>query len=106
MIELIDNEKEIQGGESGHCKFYNDDPCMWLVKKEDMLSYESDKYGHLPTEDWPPNNVCRKTIYQQMTLFINERPLGKGVCKELPKCVVYGCRESLSSPMFMGFKEK
>jgi hypothetical protein len=66
-----------------------------------MLNYNDDKHGHLPTKDWPPNNVCFRKIYQQMTLFINEGPLGKGVPKELPKCVVCGCRESLPSPTFM-----
>jgi hypothetical protein len=51
------------------------------VKEEDMLNYDDDKHGHLPTKDWPPNNVYHRKIYRQMTLFINKGPLGKGVHK-------------------------
>jgi hypothetical protein len=81
-------------------------PCVWLVKKEDMLTYDDDKHGHLPTKDWPPRNVSHKKIYYQMTLSINKGPFGKGVCKDLlPECVVSCCRKSLTPPTFMGFKE-
>jgi hypothetical protein len=73
--------------------------------QEDILAY-NDEHGHLPLKDWPPNNVCCRKIYWQMTsLFINEGFLGKGVCKELPKCVMCGCRESFPPPMFTGFME-
>jgi hypothetical protein len=97
-----DDEDETK--ESGYCTFCEDNPCVWLVKKEDMLNYDDDEHDYLPVKDWPPHNVRRRKIYRQMTLFINEGPLGKGVRKELPKCVVAGCREILPSPTFMGYK--
>lgn len=97
--------KEVEKIKDSHCKFCDDDPCVWLAKKEDMLNYDDDEHGMMDYEDWPPNNVRRRKIYRQMTLFINEGPMGKGVRKELPECVVCGCRESFPSPTFMGFKE-
>jgi hypothetical protein len=90
---------------TGHCTFCEDNLCVWLVEKKDMLTYDHDGHGHLPTKDWPLNNVCHRKICHQMTLFINEGPLGKGVCKELPKCAISGCRKSLPSPTFTGFNE-
>jgi hypothetical protein len=50
--------------------------------------------------------MCTIENLPQTTLFINEGPLGKGVFKELPKCVMCGYHESLPSHTLMGFKEK
>jgi hypothetical protein len=87
------------------CLFCDEHPCVWLLKKEEMLDFDDNEHGHLPLEDWPPNNIHRRKIYQQMTLFINDGPLGKGVCKQLPKCIDNGCLYSFPSLVFMGFKE-
>ena len=87
------------------CELCFDDPCVWIVKKEDMLNYDDDEHEHLPLGDWPPSNVRRKKIYRQMALYINSGPSGRGVRTKLPKCVVDGCRECFPSPTFMGFKE-
>jgi hypothetical protein len=88
------------------CEFCEETPCVWITKKEDMLDFDDGEHDHLPTEDWPPNNVRRRKVYRQMTLFINEGPMGKGVRKQLPKCVENGCRECFPSSVFMGFKDE
>jgi hypothetical protein len=100
----FDAKKEEEVKDS-HYKFCNNDPCVWLSKKEDMLNYDNDEHRLMDYEDWPPNNMRHRKIYRQMTLFINEGPMGKGVHKELPECVVCRCHESFPSPTFMGFKE-
>jgi hypothetical protein len=81
-------------------------PCMWLSKREEILDFDDDINGHLPREDWPPNNVHRRKVYHQMALHINEGGTGKGVCMKLPKCVGIGVRECFSLPTFMGFMSK
>jgi hypothetical protein len=103
-IKVEEKTKESDDEESTGtmlCEMCFDDPCMWIVKKQDMLLYEDDEHEHLPRKDWPPSNVRRKKIYRQRALYINSGPSGKGVRTELPKWVVGGCRELFASPTFM-----
>jgi hypothetical protein len=44
---------------SGYCTFCKDNPCVWLVKEQDMMDYDDDKHDYLPLEDWPPHNDVR-----------------------------------------------
>jgi hypothetical protein len=69
---------------------------MWLAKREEMLDFDNNINGHLPREDWPPNNVRCREVYSQMALHINKGGTGKGVCMKLPKCVEIGVRECFS----------
>jgi hypothetical protein len=64
-IEFVDDASEEEGGESGYCRFCKDDPWVWLVKKQEILSYEDEKHWHLHTENWSRN--IDDPLYQQGT---------------------------------------
>jgi hypothetical protein len=86
------------------CKHCGEDPCVWLVSMENMRLYNESQHRSLPEEDKPPNNICRKKVYWQMFLSMNNGPIGRGVRVKLPKCVEEGARQMFPSPSFMGFK--
>jgi hypothetical protein len=58
--------------------------------------------------DVPSNNIRRKKLYRQLTLMVNDGPLGVGVHRPLPNCCVSAIRYMLPSPSetYMGFREE
>jgi hypothetical protein len=45
MGEITVDVKKEEEVEHEHCKFCDDDPCVWLSKKEGMLTYDDNKHG-------------------------------------------------------------
>ena len=99
------NEKGDDADNVG-CKECCECSCVWKTKKEEMKDFDDNMHGHLPREDWLPNNIRRKKVYRQMVLHINGGGTGKGVRMELPMCVENGVRKLFLSPTFMVFKDK
>jgi hypothetical protein len=97
-------EDESTGGKE--CKECCEEPCVWLVKRDEMIDFDCDEHDHMPDAHGPPNNIRRKKVYRQMVLYLNEGGTGKGVRVVLPKCVENGVRKLFPSPTFMGFKAK
>jgi hypothetical protein len=62
-------------------------PCMWLAKKEDMQLFDISECGHVLDLKRPPKNICRKKVYWQMFLHINQEPSGAGIRIEQPECI-------------------
>jgi hypothetical protein len=64
-MEGKENER-VGGNDTGGdrmCLFCDKSPCVWLLKEEEMLDFDDNEHGHLPLEDWPPNNIRHRKIY-------------------------------------------
>jgi hypothetical protein len=72
---------------------------VWLSKEEEMLDFDDNKHGHLPLEEWPPNNIRLRKIYRQMTIFMNNGPLDKGVHKNSYQSVLKMVALPVSLPL-------
>lgn len=78
-------------------------PCVFVIHRESLVAYDDSEHGTMTTEDLPDSNIRRKKLYRQATLMINEGPLGAGVRKPLPGCVVEGIREMFPAVIYMGY---
>jgi hypothetical protein len=86
------------------CPGCKEHPCVFNTHKENLVAY--DEAEHSCREDMPENNLRRKKLYRQLTLMINEGPLGAKICRPLPSCCVTAIREMLPSNTYMGFREE
>jgi hypothetical protein len=51
-----------------YCNYCQDNPCVWVMNKEDMIKFDELEDNLLTGEDIPPTNLCRKEIYHQIRL--------------------------------------
>jgi hypothetical protein len=42
---------------SKECKECCEKPCVWLVKRDEMIDFDSNKHNHMPEADGPPDNI-------------------------------------------------
>jgi hypothetical protein len=109
QVEAPVEEEKMTAGESEpeekweECVECRESPCVWVGQRDVMILFDEMEHAHLPQEDLPPNNIRRKKVYRQMTLFIQEGQVQKGVRHVLPACVEEGTRLLFPSPTFMGF---
>ena len=91
------------------CNRCDRSPCIWKENKEEMVRFDGsvDLLGD-KDDGKEEKSHRRKRLYRQMTLIINDGPLGKGVRRDLPECVKNGIRELLpdADSTYMGFKEE
>jgi hypothetical protein len=87
------------------CPVCGHDPCLFVQHGELLLAFDAAEHGGRAPDETPTNNLRRKALYRQLTLLLNNGPLGVGVRKPLPKCCVDAVRELLPSETFMGFME-
>jgi hypothetical protein len=86
-----------------------ENPCVFFIHEERLVAFDAAEYSMIPAgEDVPSNNVRRKKLYRQLTLMLNDGPLGAGVRRPLPNCCVSAIRYMLPSPSetYMGFREE
>jgi hypothetical protein len=89
------------------CPGCEEHPCVFTQHKDNLVAYDEAEHPCLPGgEDMPENNLRRKKLYRQLTLMINEGPLGAKVRRPLPSCCVTAIREMLPSDTYMGFREE
>jgi hypothetical protein len=88
------------------CPGCEESPCVFTRHKENLVAYDEAEHSCLPGEDMPENNLRRKKLYRQLTLMINEGPLGAKIRRPLPSCCVTAIREMLPSDTYMGFREE
>jgi hypothetical protein len=59
-----------------------------------MIDFDEAEYHNKDTKP----NKCHHTLYQQMTLIINDGPTGHGNRLKLPTCVLSGVRGLFPDP--------
>jgi hypothetical protein len=85
------------------CPGCQEDSCVFIPHKDNLVAHHEAEHGSLALEDAPDDNVRRKKLCRQCTLMINGGPLGAGVRRPLPTCCISAIREMLPSETFMGF---
>jgi hypothetical protein len=88
------------------CPGCEEHPCVFTSHRENLVAYDEAEHSCLALEDIPDNNLRRKKLYRQLTLMINEGPLGAKVRRPLPSCCVTAIRDMLPSDTYMGFREE
>ena len=99
--------KDTEDDEKGNCAYCNDNPCVWVTNAGDMKVFDESEHNLVTVDDVPVASLHRKAIYRQMALTIAGGPTGKGVCIELPICVVDGVRNMFpdDDKKYMGHKD-
>ena len=94
-----------QEDNDGGCDACGCEPCVWAVNRADMVRADELVNEHLVGDIARVDARRRRYIYRQMSLIINEGPLGRNVRAQLPSCVVSGVRSVLPDPdgNYMGF---
>ncbi len=100
---INDDDDSKKDEEEDSCPVCGHDPCLFEQQKELLLALDEAEHGG-EGEETPANNIRRKKLYRQLTLLLNDGPLGVGVRKELPSCCVDAVRDMLPSETFMGFR--
>jgi hypothetical protein len=86
------------------CVGCGEEPCSFFYHQDRLIALDEAENAGLAVGDIPLNNVRGKKLYRQLTLMLNDGPLGAGVRRPLPDCCVAAIRYMLPSKTFMGFK--
>jgi hypothetical protein len=62
-------EPEVKWEEWVECR---ESPRLWVAQRDEMIIFDEMEHALLLEEDLPPNNICRKKVYRQMMLHIQE----------------------------------
>jgi hypothetical protein len=69
--------------------------------------FYNEEQRHLPSADWPPNNIRSKKVYRQTLLYINKGGTrGKECAFHFPSGLERRHWQTFPSPTFMGFRAK
>ena len=87
---LVERDDEDEQGAA--CEECGEAPCLFLAQKESLVRFDEAMLSGLAPKDVPPNQIRGNRLYRELTLRINEGPLGTGVRTPLPYCCVKGIR--------------
>ena len=86
-------EDDDEDDQDASCQDCGEAPCLFLAHKESLVRFDEAMLSGLAPEDVPPNQIRGNRLYRELTLRINEGPLGVGVRTPLPYCCVYAIRQ-------------
>jgi hypothetical protein len=86
------------------CVGCGEEPCVIFYHQDLLIAFDEAENAGLAVGDIPSNNVRRKKLYRQLTLVLNDGPLGAGVRRPFLDCCVAAIRYMLPSKTYMGFK--